>query len=305
MTAELRDLRWAIVAGRYRSLRQAAETLNVRQSTLSRRLRDLEHRLGGVLFERTNGGTRPTFAGQEFLETARRIVEETDAAFRRLRARCKGESGQLTIGIYTSLSTGNLRATLMDHRRSFPDVEVHTVDGHRNHLLYDLASNTVDVVIMTAGREGWDDRTLALWSERVIIALPEYHPLSAHAIIRWNDLRNEQLLLPESNPGPEFARLLAVKLDGPGSFRALHQDVGLDRLLTLVSAGYGALLVLEGATGAHYDGVVYREVHDHEGPTRLHFMAYWRQANSNPTLGPFLDMLRERYPDLSAEPAPR
>jgi hypothetical protein len=51
-----------------------------------------------------------------------------------------------------------------------------------------------------------------------------------------------------------------------------------------------------------YDGVVYREVHDDEGPTRLNFMANWREANGNPTLGPFLAMLRERYPDLSVEP---
>jgi len=60
--------------------------------------------------------------------------------------------------------------------------------------------------------------------------------------------------------------------------------------------------MLEGATGMRYDGVVYREVCDDDGPTRLNFMAYWREANGNPTLGPFLAMLRERYPDLSVEP---
>jgi len=51
-----------------------------------------------------------------------------------------------------------------------------------------------------------------------------------------------------------------------------------------------------------YDGVDYREVHDDEGPTRLNFMAKWREANGNTTHGPSLIMLRERYPDLSVEP---
>jgi hypothetical protein len=50
---ELRVLRWAIVAAQHKSLRRAAESLNIRQSTLSRGLRDLEHRLGAILFERT------------------------------------------------------------------------------------------------------------------------------------------------------------------------------------------------------------------------------------------------------------
>ncbi|MGY4364176.1 DNA-binding transcriptional LysR family regulator [Bradyrhizobium sp. LB1.3] len=78
--------------------------------------------------------------------------------------------------------------------------------------------------------------------------------------------------------------------------------MSLDRLLTLVGAGWGMLLALEGATGATYPGVTFREVHDAEGPTRLSFRAYWRQANGNPSLRPFLDLLRERYPDLSADP---
>jgi hypothetical protein len=49
----------------------------------------------------------------------------------------------------------------------------------------------------------------------------------------------------------------------------------------LVSADYRALLMLEGATGMRYDGVVYREVCDGDGPTRLNFMACWREANGN------------------------
>ena len=264
----------------------------------------MEHRLGALLFERTNGGTRPTIAGREFLEMARRIVEETDAAFSRLKTRCRGESGQLTIGVYASLSTGNLRATLMEHRRRFPNVEVHTADGARDRLLDDLAANVIDIAIMTTCCPDWDDRMLPLWSERVIIALPEQHPLSVHPVIRWPELLNERLLIPQRGPGPELEQLLTAKLHCLGPQRVLHQDVGLDRLLSLVSVEYGVLLVLEGATGAHYDGVVYREIHDDDGPTRLNFMAYWRQANGNPTLGPFLDMLRERYPDLSVAPAP-
>jgi len=44
-------LQMAIAASQRRSLRQAAEALNIRQSTLSRRLRALWYQLGAVLFE--------------------------------------------------------------------------------------------------------------------------------------------------------------------------------------------------------------------------------------------------------------
>jgi len=68
---ELRDLRLAVVTSQHRSLRQAAEALNIRQSTLSRRLHEIERQLGVVLFERTNCASAskwdPTFAGIKFL----------------------------------------------------------------------------------------------------------------------------------------------------------------------------------------------------------------------------------------------
>ncbi|WP_354131124.1 MULTISPECIES: LysR family transcriptional regulator [unclassified Bradyrhizobium] len=92
---EFRDLRWAIVGSQHRSLRQAAETLRIKQPTLSRCLRRLEHTLGSTLVERTNG-TRPTIEGQEFLDAARRVMCETDAMTARLKTRSRGESGRLT-----------------------------------------------------------------------------------------------------------------------------------------------------------------------------------------------------------------
>lgn len=305
MTAiELRALRWAIVAGQHRGLRQAAEALNIRQSTLSRALRDLEHHLSAVLFERTNGGTRPTVAGQEFLDAARRIIEETQAIAARLKTRYRGDSGRLTIGVHASLSAGNLPATLIEHRRRFPDVDMRIVDGSSAHLISDLASAAVDVAFMVEGNTRWDDKCLLVWGERVVVALPEDHPLSRKDIVRWEELRHEPLLLPQRGPGPEFLTLLVNKIGYSDSCRLFRHDVGLDRFLTMVGAGWGVLLALEGATGAVYPGVTFREVHDAEGPTRLNFRAYWRQANCNPSLRPFLDMLRERYPDLPGASAP-
>lgn len=62
-------------------------------------MRDLEQEIGATLFERTNGGTRLTPAGQEFLEAARRIIDETEVMVARLKTRSRGESGGLTIGV--------------------------------------------------------------------------------------------------------------------------------------------------------------------------------------------------------------
>jgi len=299
---EFRDLRWAIVASQHRSLRQAAETLRIKQPTLSRRLRDLEYKLGVTLFKRTKGGTRPTIEGQEFLDDAQRIVCETEAMTDRLKSRWRGESGRLTIGVHASFSAGNFRAALLDHRHRFPDVDRRMVDGSSEHLISDLASSAIDVAFVAETTPSWSDRCLLLWSERVVVALPKSHPLTARDVVHWGELRHEALLLTQRGPGQELVKLLISKMGGSDPRRLLHHDVALDRLLTMVGTDWGVLLALEGATGAAYQGVTFREVHDAEGPTRLSFRAYWRQDNCNPSLRPFLDLLRERYPDLSADP---
>ena len=292
-------MRWAIVVAQHRSLRQAAERLNIRQSTLSRCLKEMEGNLGVELFERSNGGTRPTVAGREFLISAARILAETDSAFRKLQTRSRGENGRLSIGIYASLSTGNMYATLVEHHRRFPEVDVHTVDGDHCQLMCALGNNAVDIAIMTSTRSAWADRALPLWSERVIAAVHEGHPLATKQVIYWSDLPRETIIIPLHGPGPELERLLRAKLDDCGPERLLHQESGLDCVLSLVSAEFGVLLMLEGATGVRFDNVTYREVHGIDGPTRLSFTAYWRETNGNPTLTPFITMLRQRYPDLS------
>jgi DNA-binding transcriptional LysR family regulator len=160
-------MKWAIAVSQFRSLRQAAETLNVRQSTLSRRMLDLEQEVGATLFERTNGGTRLTPAGQEFLESARRIIEETELMISRLKARSRGESGHLTIGVHASLSAGNLRATLVEHRRAFPDVEIYLVDGSSEHLVSDIPSSAIDVAFVAENHPERGAKSLSVWSDRV------------------------------------------------------------------------------------------------------------------------------------------
>ena len=76
------------------------------------------------------------------------------------------------------------------------------------------------------------------------------------------------LLLPQRGLGREFLKLLVGKVGCSESFRILRHDASLDRLLTLVGAGWGILLALEGATGATYPDVAFRQVHDAEGATR-------------------------------------
>src|SRR5882672_5011803 len=66
LAIDLQHLRYAVTARDQGSLRRAAESLSVQQSTLSRCIRQLEHSIGMTIFERSSGGVRATDAGRDF-----------------------------------------------------------------------------------------------------------------------------------------------------------------------------------------------------------------------------------------------
>jgi hypothetical protein len=88
------------------------------------------------------------------------IVDETEAITARLRTQSRSESGRLTIGVHASISAGNLRATLVDHRHRFPDVETQLVNGSSEHLISDVANSAVDVAFVAENYREQDDKSL-------------------------------------------------------------------------------------------------------------------------------------------------
>lgn len=251
------------------------------------------------LFERTTGGTKLTPVGREFLDLARPLVDEADRLFLTFKTRRNGGRRPLRIGICSSLSAGNLRETLAELRRQIADADILLVDGAKVGLLGEVAAGAIDVAILTSGGGKWNDRVLPLWGERVVVAVPEHHPLNNRPAIKWRELCDNRILLTRSGVDSELEQLLSVKAGGSDSLRISYQDVSLDRLLSLVGAGYGVAPLLEGAVGFVCPGVAHRELHGDCGQMRLQFAAYWKETNGSPMLQPFLDLLRARYPDLS------
>ncbi|MGD9738995.1 MAG: LysR family transcriptional regulator [Bauldia sp.] len=305
MSIELKHLRYAEAAERCGSFRKAADLLALKQSNLSRRVRHLEEQLGIALFERTNGGVRATLAGRDFVNAARRILNELQIVVDGAKAAGRGEAGYLTIGFYTSLSTGNLRASLVEYSRRFPQVEISAVEGPRSRLFDGIQNGTVDIAVVTGEPASDSNRSMMLWSERIIVALPEDHALAANEIIYWTDLKRERFLLSERDPGPEIQDILVAKLSSPGNpLDVVRHDVSPENIKSLVGAGRGVSLMCEACMGASYAGVVYREARDGNGSTRIGYCAYWRDGNENTALRNFISLLQERCPPVANATGP-
>ncbi|MGY4572070.1 LysR family transcriptional regulator [Bradyrhizobium sp. USDA 3256] len=293
----LQQLRLAVVACDCGSFRRAAEALSINHNVLSRSIGQLEHLIGASLFERSSGGIKPTLAGLAVLRIARLILEQVDMLVDTGRAGGRGDTGHLVIGFYTSMSTGNLRATIGELRKLLPQLELATVERSRSRLMTALRNGTVDVVVSPGRLPSESIRSLLLWSERILISLPQDHCLAAREVVYWTDLRNETILLSEYDPGRELEDLLISKLVLPDDRPKMERhDVSRGIIKSLTSMGMGLSLVMESDIGASFAGLVYRELQDGTGPSRVDFHAHWRDDNENPALKRFISLLAERYP---------
>lgn len=291
---EVHLLRYALAAAESGSFTRAAEQFRVKQSTLSKRVRHLELRLGVPLFTRSTQGVAPTPGGLQFLARARAIVGDLDTLALDSRALSRGDKGRLRIGFHGSLASGALRAMIEDYRHAAPEVELDAFEGGRRELLDGLDRDSLDVAIVIGGKSGGPGRSLSLWSEPLVIGLPADHALVQREPLYWTDLKELTFLVTRGDPGGLIAALIAARLTGPDHTPSIiAQDVSGENLHSLATRD--RLGMTTGAALASRPDMIFREVHDAFGATRLDRSLHWREGNDNPALHRFLDLVARRY----------
>ncbi len=296
MPFDVRQLRYALAAADHGSFYRAARALDVEQSTLSRNILRLERVIGAKLFSRSRAGVTMTIAGAAFIRSARPMVANADRMVAATRAAGQGRAGSLVLGHNSSVSAGNLRATVLAWQNDNPEVDFEMAEANRGGLLASLDTGHVDMAILMgeAGHDGY--RQEPFWSERILIALPAEHLLASRNTVHWTDLRAERFVLPAADPGPDIRDMLIGRLSSSGA----HPDIRINQtsretVLSLLGAGRRLSIVCEGSIGARYPDVVYRPVHGEQGPALIGYSGYWRDDNANPPLKRFLTFIQNRF----------
>lgn len=294
---ELRQLRYAVATSDAQSFSRAAATLNVKQITLSRKVQQLEDRLGVKLFKRSTRGAEITENGRTFIEQARRIVTDVDNLRTTARNVSYGLQGRIAVGYCTPLMAGKLRLAISDYLTKFEDVQFDGVEAGLEKLFHGLHSHTIDVAVAPIGLDEDGIRSRRAWSERLFTVLPDDHVLGSKEPIYWQDLRREVFVVSAGGLGPIFGNLIAARLTEQGKRpNIIVQDTSLESVLSMVAAKRYISIASEASQGVDWADLSFYEIHDPTGPARLEYALYWRANNENPALQQFFRLIEERYP---------
>jgi DNA-binding transcriptional LysR family regulator len=300
-TIDLVSITQALVVAESLSFHRAARVLGTQQSTVGRRVRALEDVLGVSLFERTPAGVRPTTAGARFFEHARVVLRQLDDAVQAAGAAGRGVIGHVKIGILSSMAAGFLREAIRTYRARHVNVEMHILEGASREQIVLVRESRLDVAFVLGAPDLPNCEVAQLWTEQIFVALPQGHVLCDCDEIRWESLRNEKVILCQSELGGAIHDRLITRLAQLGYSPWIERlDVGREALMNLVALGLGVSFTSEATVATQFPEVTFRPIAD--DAARIPFSAVWLPTNDNPAFRRFLSLARDMSKKWEKQP---
>lgn len=261
----------------------------MQESSISRRVRDMEDQIGASLFIRHPGGVTLSLAGQRFLIRARLALNQLDEGAREVGAIGRSEAGHLSIGLFSSIASGFISRLFAAYDEKYPNVEISFHEGSAAHHLLSINKSQLDIAVTIGNRQPHPYEAHELWREQVFAAIWVGHHLSSKDELSWSDLAHEAFLVRPGGPGDEVCEYLNLQFNEIGYRpRFLIQNIGRYRLLGLVASRRGVVLTLASESAISIPGVIYRPI---EGEI-LPFFAVSSPKNDNPAARTLLSLAR-------------
>ena len=189
---ELRHLRYFVAVAEAGSLTVAAEQkLHTSQPSLSRQIRDLEDEVGTQLLRRNARGIDLTPAGRAFLDHARSVLSQVEAAAEAARRVAHPAKPRFAMGFLTGHELTWMPEALQILHDELPNIDVMISSEYSPLLANALVNGTVDAAFLRRERGAPDLAFRLLVKEPLVVILPRDHRLAAFKAISPRDLAGE------------------------------------------------------------------------------------------------------------------
>ena len=243
---ELRHLRYFTAVAEELHFGRAAARLHIAQSPLSQQIRRLEAEFGVALFERNRRSVRLTDAGRLLLELAEPLLGQADRLERTMHDAAAGDAGTLTVGFVGSASYRTLPAIVRAFSHTHPLVVVRLEELTTSPQVEALETGRIDVGLVRPPVGGDALEVIPLVEERLVVALPDSHPLAELEIVPVRALADEPFVsFPRRIGAGLYDDIVAVCAAAGFSPEVVQEANEMQTIVSLVSAGIGVALVPE------------------------------------------------------------
>jgi DNA-binding transcriptional LysR family regulator len=263
---DARQLAYFVAVAEELHFARASDRLGVAQSAVSAKIQRLEEQLHVRLLDR--GKRKPvtlTDAGQMFYAEAVVTLRHLNRAEQVGLLASRGLTGVVRLGyVASAVTSGLLSRSLKAFRASHPEVRMDVIAMETPRQLEALSSDEIDAGfgrprrLYTPGVQG-----SVVHSERLVVVLPEKHPLAKKRSVRAVDLRGQSFVTPQFNETEGFLETL-TRLGQAGGF-SVDSEYRVNDFVTAVSlaaAEYGVVVAPESIQLFAQPGVTFRRISD-------------------------------------------
>ncbi|MFI1236111.1 LysR family transcriptional regulator [Nocardia salmonicida] len=219
---------------------RAAQRLGVPQSSLSRRIKTMEHLLGVALFQPVGRGVALTPQGRDLYERTRGLVRALDDAVHQVRADADPDSGLVRFGFPLTLGPVSIPSLLAQFHTRAPRIRLHLVQAHGEALAEQVRDGRLDLAVMIPPPS--DLPTVDLGRQRIDLHVSRTHPLAGRTHIDLAELAEEAFI---ANPPSYQLRTLLDTWCAAAGFtpRVVFEITEFETLRALVALGQGVALL--------------------------------------------------------------
>src|SRR5260370_12669321 len=153
-------------------------------------------------------------------------------------------------------------------------VEMHILEAASREQIALVREGGLDVACVLGAPDLPNCEVAQLWTEQIFVALPQGHALCDCDEIRWESLRNEKVILCQSELGGAIHDRLITRLAQLGYSPWIERlDVAREALMNLVALGLCVSFTSEATVAAQFPEVTFRPSAD--DAARIPIRALW------------------------------
>jgi LysR family transcriptional regulator, hca operon transcriptional activator len=289
---ELRHLRYFVAVAEAGNLTVAAQRmLHTSQPSLSRQIRDLEDEVGTPLLTRRARGVDLTPAGRAFLDHARSVLSQVEAASEAARRAAGPAKPCFTMGFLTGHELTWMPEALRILRDELPNIDV-MISSQYSPLLADgLSKGKIDAAFLRREQGVPDLAFRLLVKEPLVVVLPGHHRLAVLKAINPHELVGE-IFVTVSQTAPVLRGVIDQYLRQSGlNITPAHEADHLSMGMSLIASTQGVGLLPAYAKNFLPRSVTSRPLKG-ESPT-VDLVLGYKKSNQSPVLELLLSRLDE------------
>jgi LysR family hca operon transcriptional activator len=289
---ELRHLRYFVAVADAGSLTVAAgRKLHMSQPSLSRQIRDLEDEVGAQLLTRSARGIELTPAGRAFLDQARLVLSQVEAAADAARGIAHPAKPCFVMGFLTNHELRWMPEAFQILRDELPNIDVMISSQYSPPLANALVTGTVDAAFLRR-EQGFPELAFRfLVKEPLVVVLPSGHHLATLKAISPGDLVGETFVTV-SDTAPVLRVVIDNYLKRSGiNITPAHEADHLAMGMSLIASTRGVGLLPAYAQNFLPSSVTSRPLKG-DTPT-VDLVLGYRKSNQSPILRILLSRLDE------------